>query len=259
MKVVSINLNGIRSAWAKGFEEWLQKEKPDFVCAQETRIQDHQLTPSMLKPAGMHATWLHAKRPGYSGVSIWSRQAPDRIRTGLGWPDLDHEGRLLETDFGRFTLVSLYLPSGSSSDDRQGIKEAWMARMIPWLQAKRRSKRHVLICGDWNIAHTKDDLKNWRSNQKNSGFLPQERAWMGQVFGEEGWTDLFRKLHPKATGSGYTWWSNRGRARENNVGWRLDYQVATPGLARRAKVALVHPEPKYSDHAPLCLEFADSA
>jgi exodeoxyribonuclease-3 len=255
LRVVSLNLNGLRSAAKKGVLEWLPSLDADVVCVQEVRMQEHQLTEPMRHPAGLHPVWHFAERPGYSGVGVWSRRPPDRVRTGLGWDEADAEGRLLQADFGRTSIVSLYLPSGSSSEERQAFKYRYMDRLGEWLDRARASRRHVLVCGDWNIAHREIDLKNWRGNQKNSGFLPEERAWMEQLFGERGWADVHRRLAPEATGEAYTWWSNRGRAFENNTGWRIDYQVATPGLAARAHAAVVHRLPRFSDHAPLVVDY----
>ena len=255
MRIVSLKLNGIRSAERKGFFEWLQAQQADIVCLQETRIQEHQLTDIMHHPPGMHAIYHHATKPGYSGVALYSRREPERVVEGLGWEGFDREGRLLQADFGRLSVVSLYLPSGSSKDERQAFKYVCMDRLAEWLVEKRRSKRNIVVCGDWNIAHTKKDLKNWRGNQDHSGFLPEERAWMSRVFGNLGWTDIFRRLHPDAEGAGYTWWSNRGQAWQNNTGWRIDYQVSTPGMARRARSASVYKQARFSDHAPLTVDY----
>ncbi len=255
MRVLSLNLNGIRSAYRKGLPHWLATQNADLVCVQEIRAQEHQLDPEMLAPAGLHAVYLPAQRPGYSGVGIWSRHPPDRFRVYPEWPEAHLEGRLLGADFGRLTVISLYVPSGSSQDSRQAFKYRFLARLREWLDARRRSRRHVLVCGDWNIAHRPIDLKNWRANRKNSGFLPEERAWMDELLAPGGWHDVHRELQPEATGSAYTWWSNRGRAWENNVGWRIDYQMATPGLARLARAASVYRGRRFSDHAPLLVDY----
>ena len=255
MRITSLNMNGIRAAARKGFFEWLPQHGGDIVCLQETRVQDHQMTEVMRHACGMHATYHHAEKPGYSGVAIYSRRKPDRVQVGIGWPEMDREGRFLQADFGRLSVVSLYLPSGSSGEERQGFKYRVMDSFAEWLQAKRKSRRHVVVCGDWNIAHTRKDIKNWRGNQKNSGFLPEEREWMGRVFGEWGWTDAFRHLHPEAEGEGYTWWSNRGQAWANNTGWRIDYQAVTPGMARKARSATVWRDSRFSDHAPLMVDY----
>ncbi len=255
MRIVTLNLNGIRSADRKGFFEWLPQQQADIVCLQETRIQQHQLTAVMQSPAGMHTIYHSAEKPGYSGVAIYSKEKPDRVQVGLGWDIFDCEGRFLQADFGRLSVVSLYMPSGSAREERQAFKYRCMDRFAAWLQAKRKSKRHVVVCGDWNIAHTEKDLKNWRGNRDKSGFLPAERAWMGQVFGEFGWHDVFRQLYPQAEGEGYTWWSNRGQAWKNNTGWRIDYQVCTPGMAKKAQQAAVYKDQRFSDHAPLTVDY----
>ncbi|MHC4380474.1 MAG: exodeoxyribonuclease III [Planctomycetota bacterium] len=255
MRIVSLNLNGIRSAGRKGFFDWLPGHDADILCLQETRIQDHQLTEVMRKPPGLHAIYHHAEKPGYSGVALYSKREPDNVTVGLGWEEFDREGRFLQADFGRLSVVSLYMPSGSAKEERQDFKYVCMERFAAWLREKRASKRHVVVCGDWNIAHTKMDLKNWRGNQKQSGFLPEERDWMTRVFGELGWSDVYRGLYPDAEGDGYTWWSNRGQAWKNNTGWRIDYQVSTPGMAKKARKAAVYKEERFSDHSPLTVDY----
>ena len=254
MRVVSLNMNGIRSAWRKGVEDWLAGCGADVVCLQETRVQEHQLTPEMRTPGGYHAEWLFAEKPGYSGVALLSRRPPDRVRAGIGDAAIDAEARLLQADFGRTSVISLYLPSGTSGELRQDFKYRFMDLLEERLVRLRASRRHVLVCGDWNIAHKEIDLKNWRGNRKNSGFLPEERAWMDRLFGELGWHDAFRRVEPGA--DQYTWWSNRGQAYAKNVGWRIDYQVATPGLAKRIERATIYKEERFSDHAPLVMDYA---
>lgn len=256
MRIVSLNLNGIRAATKKGVLPWVENHAPDIVCVQETRIQDHQLTDAMRAPGGLHAHYLHAEKPGYSGVGIWSRDEPDALHKGLGISDFDAEARVLAADFGSLRVISLYLPSGSSSEERQGFKYRFMDDLLPWMDEQRQAAEHVLICGDWNIAHRKIDLKNWRGNQKNSGFLPEERAWMDGLFDESGWADVYRGLYPEHEGEAYTWWSNRGQAWANNTGWRIDYHVATPDLAAMAKEAAVYKDERFSDHAPLTVDYA---
>lgn len=255
MRVITINLNGIRAAARKGFFAWMSRQKADLICLQELRVKEEQMTAQMKAP-GRYQGYFHlAERPGYSGVGIYVQREPDRVVQGLGWPDIDAEGRFLQVDYGNLSVVSLYLPSGSSSEERQQIKFGFMDRFLPWLKAKAKEDREYLICGDWNIAHRNIDLKNWRGNQKNSGFLPEERAWMDQVFGEAGWWDTHRRLQPEATGEAYTWWSNRGQAWANNTGWRIDYQVATPGIGALARQASVYKRKRFSDHAPLILDY----
>jgi len=255
MRLISLNLNGIRAAVRKGLWEWLPTVEADVVCLQETRIQAAQMTPALAPPEGFHSYHLHAEKPGYSSVGILSRREPDALHEGLGWDAFDAEGRLLRADFGDLSVVSLYLPSGSSKDQRQLFKEDAMARLADWMEALREEREQIVVCGDWNIAHTEKDIKNARGNRNNSGFLPQERAWMGELFGERAWHDVFRRLHPEAEGEGYTWWSNRGKAFANNVGWRIDYQVASAGLAATASKAWVVREPRFSDHAPLLVDY----
>ena len=253
MRIVSANLNGIRSANSKGFFEWLQTQKADLVCMQETRVQPEQLTEIMLKPEGFHSAFEFAERLGYSGVGLYFRETPDRIQEGIGWSEMDSEGRFIQADFGKLSVVSLYLPSGSSGSLRQNFKYKLMDYFEKWLLEAKLSGREFIICGDWNIAHKEIDLKNWKSNQKNSGFLPEERAWMTKIFTKLGYVDVFRKLNQNS--DQYTWWSNRGRAREKNVGWRLDYHVATPAIGAKATAELIYKEQRFSDHAPLIIDY----
>lgn len=253
MKVITLNANGIRAAERKGFFDWLRRQDADFVCIQETKAQHHQLKDRAFFPPGFHVYYHDAVKPGYSGTAIYSRHQPDRVRYGLGWSLMDGEGRWLQADIGNLTVVSLYFPSGSSSEARQAIKFRCMDHIRPRLVEMAASGRDVMICGDWNIAHRKIDLKNWRGNQKQSGFLPEEREWMGQVFGEVGLADAFRQFEPGE--HQYTWWSNRGQAWANNTGWRIDYHVTTPGLAERVTAVDIYKDERFSDHAPLTLEY----
>lgn len=255
MRIVSLNLNGIRSAWSKGLLPWIEAQHADVVCLQEIKAQHDALTPEMLAPDGLRAFYHCAEKKGYSGVGLWCRRAPDRVVEGLGHGEFDAEGRFIRADFGALSVISLYLPSGSSSPERQAAKFRFMDHFLPLLAAMAGEGREVVICGDWNIAHQQIDLKNWKSNQKNSGFLPEERAWMTRVLGETGWVDVFRRLHPEATDACYTWWSNRGQAWAKNVGWRLDYQLATPGIAALARQATVYKDQRFSDHAPLSVDY----
>jgi len=209
----------------------------------------------MRAPDGMHAFYHYAEKKGYSGVGIWSRQEPQRVIAGFDGGEFDAEGRYLRADFGNLSVISLYLPSGSSSPERQEAKFRFLDAFLPHLRALRAEGREIVLCGDWNIAHQEIDLKNWKSNQKNSGFLPEERAWLSRVFAELGWVDVYRRLYPEATGDAYTWWSNRGQAWAKNVGWRIDYQIATPDLAARAMAANVYKAQRFSDHAPLTVDY----
>jgi exodeoxyribonuclease-3 len=253
MRIITVNVNGIRSAARKGFFGWMVRQRADVVCLQETRAQLHQLEDRVFHPRGYHALFHDAEKKGYSGVAVYSRRKPDKVIAGLGWPDVDAEGRYLEVQFGPLSVVSLYLQSGSSSELRQQVKFAMMDRFMPYLRKLRRKRREYVICGDWNIAHKSIDLKNWRANQKNSGFLPEERRWMDELFGAEGFVDAFRVVDQRP--EQYTWWSNRGRAWEKNVGWRIDYQVVTPGLGKRVLGARIYKDRRFSDHAPLIIDY----
>ena len=253
MKIITLNANGIRSAATKGFFEWMRKQRPDVVCLQETKAQEHQLSSEIHKPRGYYSYFHDAEKKGYSGVAIYCKREPDRVQMGLGWPDIDSEGRFLQVDFGSLSVISLYLPSGSSGPERQAVKFDFMDRFLAVLRRLHRSRRDYIICGDWNIAHKAIDLKNWRSNQKNSGFLPEERAWMDTVLDTVGWVDAFRAINSQP--DQYTWWSNRGRAWEKNVGWRLDYQIISPRLEKAVKSAAIYKEQRFSDHAPLTLTY----
>ena len=263
LRIVSLNLNGIRSASSKGFLDWLPAQRADILCLQELKAQAADLSAVMHAPAGYQSCFHCAEKKGYSGVGIYSRRAPVRIVEGLGTAEFDAEGRYLQADFetpdGALSAVALYLPSGSSSDERQQAKFRFMEQFWPSLRRlaedARRDKREVVLCGDWNIAHREIDLKNWKSNQKNSGFLPEERTWLTRVFDELGWVDVYRRLYPDAAGEAYTWWSNRGQAWAKNVGWRIDYQIATPGIAATARAASVYKDQRFSDHAPLTVDY----
>jgi exodeoxyribonuclease III len=255
MRVISLNLNGIRSAASKGVYAWLATQNADFVCLQELKAQAADLSLEMLNPPGFHGYFHYAEKKGYSGVGIYSKRQPDRIVEGLGIADIDAEGRYLEAVYASVSIVSLYLPSGSSGEERQAAKFAFMARFLPRLEALAASGREFILCGDWNIAHREIDLKNWKGNRKNSGFLPEERAWMSDLFERVGLVDVYRRLYPEHEGEAYTWWSNRGQAWAKNVGWRIDYQLATPGIAAKARAAEVYKAERFSDHAPLIVDY----
>ncbi|MEN9784077.1 MAG: hypothetical protein RJA24_1420 [Pseudomonadota bacterium] len=255
MKIITLNLNGIRSASRKGFLEWLPQQRADVICVQELKAQAADMTGELLAPGGYFGHFHYAEKKGYSGVGIYSKSAPDRVAAGFGVEEFDAEGRYLRADFGALSVISLYLPSGSSGDHRQASKFRFLDAFLPHLKKLRKGGREVVLCGDWNIAHREIDLKNWKGNLKNSGFLPEERAWMTRIFDELGWVDVYRRLHPEATDESYTWWSNRGQARAKNVGWRIDYQIATPGIADRAKGAEIYKGVWFSDHAPLTIQY----
>jgi exodeoxyribonuclease-3 len=253
VRIITVNVNGIRAAERKGFFEWLAKQKADFVCLQETRAQSAKRAGEQFYPTGYTTAYVDAQRPGYSGVALYCRRKPDQIREGLGWEDLDSEGRWVQADYGRLSVVSLYLPSGSSGDQRQQFKYELMERMKPMLKKFAASGREYIICGDINIAHKEIDLKNWRGNRKNSGFLPDERMWMDWWFTDGGMVDVFRQVEPGE--DQYTWWSNRGQAWAKNVGWRIDYQIATPLIAARAYAVNIYKMERFSDHAPLIIDY----
>lgn len=259
MRVISFNANGIRASARKGFFDWLAQQDADVVCIQELKAQVHQLeADKTFYPEGYHCFYEEAtSRKGYSGVGLYSRREPDEVRRGMGHEEFDAEGRYIEARFGDISVASLYAPSGSSGDHRQASKERYLEHFMAVLKERARACRaqggELLICGDWNIAHKEIDLKNWKNNQKNSGFLPHERAWMDELFDAAGFTDAFRVVNQAP--DQYTWWSNRGQARAKNVGWRIDYHVVTPGLADRVRSAEIHPEPQLSDHAPLILDY----
>jgi len=254
MRIMSCNVNGLRSALSKGFLEWMRRQKPDVLCMQEVRAEPEQLPRKAAAPRGFEARYFTADKKGYSGVGIWSARPPDAWAEGIGLPEWDAEGRMIRADYGRLSVISLYMPSGSSGDTRQSAKYVFMDQLFDWLRDFRRSGRSFVITGDWNIAHREIDLKNYKSNQKNSGFLPEERAWLSRLLAELEIIDVFRRLEPERRV--YTWWSNRGRAFEKDVGWRLDYQLATPDVAETATDWSVYRRRRFSDHAPLTIDYA---
>jgi len=253
MRIITINLNGIRSATVKGFYEWLAEQKADIVCLQELKAQEQDMTAQMMAPPGYLGYFHFAEKKGYSGVGLYCRETPQQVIAGLGITEFDNEGRYLCVDFDKFSVVSLYLPSGSSGEERQAVKFKFMAAFLPHLRELRACGREVVVCGDWNIAHKEIDLKNWRGNKKNSGFLPEERAWLTEIFDKVGFVDVYRNLYPDQ--EAYTWWSNRGQAWAKDVGWRIDYQIATPGIAALAESASIYKAQRFSDHAPLIVDY----
>lgn len=265
MRIISFNANGIRSAATKGFLDWFRAQDADVLCIQETKAQEDQLTDPMFRPDGHHCFYRDAiTKKGYSGVAIYSKREPDQVITSLGWAPFDDEGRYIEARFGNLSVVSFYIPSGSSGDLRQGFKYEVMEWLRPILAEWLASGRDYVLCGDWNIVRSALDIKNWKSNQKNSGCLPPERDWLnGQcvdtdqaldIAAGQGWTDAYRLLHPQ--GEDYTWWSNRGAARANNVGWRIDYQFVSPGLRDRLRACSIYRDERFSDHAPFTVDYA---
>ncbi|WP_307706872.1 exodeoxyribonuclease III [Streptomyces sp. V1I6] len=258
LTVTSVNVNGLRAAAKKGFVEWLATTAADVICLQEVRAEADQLPPEVRNPEGWFTVHAPAAAKGRAGVSLYTRREPDAVRIGFGSSEFDGSGRYVEADLPGVTVASLYLPSGEVGTERQDEKMRFMSEFLPYLKELRARSaadgREVVVCGDWNIAHQEADLKNWKANRKSSGFLPEEREWLGRVFSEAEYVDVVRGLHPDQEGP-YTWWSYRGRAFDNDTGWRIDYQVATDGLARRAVKAWVeraatHGE-RWSDHAPV--------
>jgi exodeoxyribonuclease-3 len=254
MRIITANVNGIRSAAKKGFFTWMLEQDADVICVQELKAQAADLQSALFQPEGYHAYFHCAEKKGYSGVGIYSKLKPLSVVTGLGFPDADSEGRYVEIDLGELCVASLYLPSGTSGAERQAIKFGFLEKYAAHLQTLKNLGKEYVICGDWNIAHKQIDIKNWRGNQKNSGFLPEERAWMDVLFGELDFVDAFRHINQEA--DQYTWWSNRGQAYAKNVGWRIDYQVVTPGLKEHIKQAIIYKDERFSDHAPLIMDYA---
>lgn len=253
MRIITLNLNGVRSASNKGFLLWLQKQKAEIVCVQELKAQISDLNSDILEPDGYYGYFHCAAKKGYSGVGIYCKQKPNEIIEGTGINKIDIEGRYLRADFGNLSIISVYFPSGSSGNHRQTAKFFFLKRVYPLLQKLTESGREVILCGDWNIAHKKIDLKNWRSNQNNSGFLPEERAWLTKVLDKLKFVDIFRKINKES--DQYTWWSNRGNSWDNNVGWRIDYQIGTLGIAKKATEVSIYKSERFSDHAPLIIDY----
>jgi len=253
LRIVSLNLNGLRSAQRKGVAQWLESHRPDVLCVQEIKAQEADLDETLRELSGARGHFHFAQKKGYSGVGLYSHKTPQAVRTGFGSEEFDAEGRYVEADFGNLTVISVYVPSGSASPERQQAKFRFIESFEAHLRDLKSSGREIVLCGDWNVAHQAIDLKNWKSNQKNSGFLPEERAWLTRIFDEIGFVDVFRRLDPRP--EQYTWWSARGQAWTNNVGWRLDYQIATPVLAALAKTASIHTASRFSDHAPLTIDY----
>ena len=258
-KLTSLNLNGIRSATSKGLEAWLTKAQPDCICVQEVKAQALDVRGRFESLAGLNGYFHFAQKKGYSGVGIYARHEPSEVLMGYGSSEFDAEGRYLELRFDtpsdKRSIISCYFPSGSSGEERQQAKFRFLGEFFPHMN-RLKAEREFILCGDVNIAHQEIDLKNWKSNRKNSGFLPEERAWMTRLLSEACVVDVYRQLHPATTDESYTWWSNRGQAYAKNVGWRLDYHLATPALAALARSEHIYREQRFSDHAPITVEYA---
>ncbi|MCC7007072.1 MAG: exodeoxyribonuclease III [Ottowia sp.] len=260
IKIITANLNGIRSAERKAFFSWFATQDADFLCVQELKAQLADMTPTLHSPDGYQGHFHYAQKKGYSGTGLYTRHTPKNVQIGFGNDEFDAEGRYVALYFPRLIILSVYLPSGSSSPDRQAAKFRFLDVFMPYLINLRKTAQangqEIVLCGDINIAHQEIDLKNWKGNIKNSGFLPEERAWLTRLFDEGGYVDVFRYIDPRP--EQYTWWSQRGAAYEKNVGWRIDYQIATPGLAHTVQNTLIYKEQKFSDHAPLSMQYAFS-
>ena len=253
MRVITINVNGIRSAASKGFMPWLRRQRADVACLQEIKARDIDLPPAVRTPPGYRGYFHSAEKRGYSGVALYAKKEPGAVVAGLGMPGFDAEGRYLQADFGKLSVVSLYLPSGVKGPEAQARKYDFMERFLPKLEAMRKGGREFVVCGDWNIAHTEIDVKNWKKNVATTGFLPQERAWLTRVFEEHGFVDVFRAIDPSP--DRFTWWIQFGQARAKNLGWRIDYQIATPGIAKKARRAEIYNDAWFSDHAPVIVDY----
>lgn len=251
MKIITANTNGIRAAAKKGFFDWLEKQDADVTCIQETKAQVHQLEDPIFHPG--YSYYHDAEKKGYSGTAIYSKREPDQLITGTGYEVFDSEGRYIEAQYGNLSVVSLYMPSGSAKEERQTIKYQCMDFFMDKMKDMKQSGRDYVLCGDWNIAHKNEDIRNWKGNQKNSGFLPEERAWLDTLFDEVGFVDAFREIEQEE--HTYTWWSNRGQAYANNTGWRIDYHVLSPSMKGTVKRTEVYKEERFSDHAPLIIEY----
>ncbi len=255
LRIISANLNGIRSAVKKGFLPWAVKQQADFICMQELKAQRDDLEDTILNPDGLHGYFHHAEKKGYSGCGIYTPHKPDDVLYGYGNDEFDAEGRYVEARFKTLSVISVYMPSGSSSPERQEAKYRYLDSFLPHLIKLKKTGREIVLCGDVNIAHHEIDLKNWKGNVKNSGFLPEERAWLSNLFDKVGYVDVYREIEPEASETCYTWWSNRGQAYAKNVGWRIDYQIATPEIAKSAQKTAVYKDERFSDHAPLIVDY----
>jgi exodeoxyribonuclease III len=251
MKLVSWNVNGIRACDRGGFSRWFESERAEIICIQETKARPEQLTPEQINPLGYHSFWHSAQKPGYSGVAIFSKAEPLSVREGMGFPEIDSEGRVLIAEYKKFTLINAYFPNSQRDHARLPYKLSFCERMLKLCNEIRASGKEVILCGDYNIAHREIDLRNPKSNENNAGFLPQERAWMDR-FVEAGYVDTFR--HFVKDPHHYTWWSYRPGVRAKNIGWRLDYFFSGPETRERLKSASIQPKVTGSDHCPVILE-----
>lgn len=255
MRIITLNMNGIRSASNKGALTWLHSQEADFICVQEVKAQETDLTDGMKSFDRYTGYFSFAEKKGYSGVGIYTKRQPNKIIREIGLPLFDREGRYLEVQYDDVNVISIYLPSGSSGDERQAFKFEVLNYLLPYLKKRMKENLPTVLCGDFNIAQKEIDLKNYKGNKKNSGFLPEERQWMTDLFDTVGWIDSYRQLYPDATDTSYTWWSNRGQAYLKNVGWRLDYQISHPLMKDHITHASIYKDQKFSDHAPLIVDY----
>jgi exodeoxyribonuclease III len=253
MRIITLNVNGLRAAHSKGFTPWMLAQKPDIACVQEIKAHASDLPRDVLAPPGLHAFFHPAEKRGYSGVGIYAKREPDEVVMGLGVKEVDAQGRYIQANFGKLAVVSLYMPSGTMGAEAQARKYKFMDLFMAKLEWMRGCGREFIVCGDWNIAHKEIDVKNWKTNQKTTGFLPEEREWLTRVFERHGFVDVFRKIDPSP--DRFTWWLQFNNARARNIGWRIDYQIATPGIAKRARSASIHTAENFSDHAPLIIDY----
>lgn len=253
-RIITLNANGIRSAATKGLFRWIRRADPDVLCLQEVKANEEDIPEAYRYHDSLKSFFNCAKKKGYAGTALYAKKSPRRVQFGFGVPEFDDEGRYIEAEFAGVTVISVYFPSGSAGPERQASKDRFLAVFHPHLQKLRTGGREIIFCGDINIAHKEVDLKNWRSNRQNSGFLPHERAWLTTVLDEQGWIDVFRRLNPRP--EQYTWWSNRGQAWAKNVGWRIDYQIATPAIASKARKVEIYKKQRFSDHAPLIIDYS---
>jgi len=253
LRVISVNVNGIRAAAKKGLFEWLIMQQADVICVQETKAQESQLSDDAYRLPGYYRYFHDAEKRGYSGVALYSKTEPLQVRKGFGMSLADSEGRYIQADYPGFRVASVYLPSGTSGEARQQVKYEVLDHFSRFLESIKADKGEYIVCGDFNIAHHPIDLKNWRTNQKNSGFLPEERQWLDHLFDQQGYVDAFRVINQEP--EQYTWWSSRGQARAKNVGWRIDYQIITPSLKGTVKAASIYKDERFSDHSPLILDY----
>jgi exodeoxyribonuclease-3 len=254
IKIITLNVNGIRAAAKKGVFEWLCAQHADIICLQETKAQEYQLRDDAFHLPGYQRYFHDAKKAGYSGVAIFCKHQPSSVKIGLGWSEADDEGRYIQIDYKNVSIASVYFPSGTTGEVRQAVKFDFLKRFAQHLDAIDAQKQRFIFCGDINIAHKQIDLKNWRGNQKNSGFLPEERAWMDELIENRGFIDCFRSVNPHA--EEYSWWSARGQAWAKNVGWRIDYQFASPWLKAEVLSAKIYREQRFSDHSPVIVEYS---